>query len=49
MMTDIDELTRMVDEASADTGDRYPQLVALHDALREALSETDGDAAATGR
>lgn len=48
-MADIEQLQQMVDEAASDPTDRYPRLVVLHDALREALSETDGDAAAAGR
>lgn len=48
-MTDLDRLTAMVDEVAAAQGDRYPQLVAVHDALQGALAETDGDAQAPGR
>lgn len=46
-MTDrIDEL---IARAESTEGDRYEVLMDIHDAVREALSETDGDAAATGR
>lgn len=48
-MTSIERVTEIVDQAAKAEGDRYEQLVAAHDALREALAETDGDAAATGR
>mgnify|MGYP001066649773 FL=1 len=48
-MTDLDRLTAMVDEVAAAQGDRYPQLVAVHDALQAALAETDGDTQAPGR
>ncbi len=48
-MTDLDELTAMVEGVVAYEGDRYPQLVAAHDALREALARTDGDTQAAGR
>ncbi len=48
-MIDLDRLTAMVDDVAAAQGDRYPQLVAVHDALQEALAETDGNAQAPGR
>lgn len=48
-MTELDRLTAMVDDVAAAQGDRYPQLVAVHDALQEALAETDGDTQAPGR
>lgn len=48
-MRDLDELTETVDQVATIEGDRYEQLVAVHDALRTALAETDGDAQAAGR
>lgn len=48
-MKDLDELTSMVDKIEAVQGDRYEQLSAAHDALREALAHTDGDPQAAGR
>ncbi len=48
-MSDLDELTDMVEQVSTVQGDRYDQLVAAHDALREALAHTDGDTQAAGR
>jgi hypothetical protein len=44
-----DRLDDLLDRAESEQGDRYPLLIDIHDALREALAETDGDAAATGR
>ena len=49
MMADLDVLTAMVEQATTAEGDRYPPLVGIHDALRAALSETDGDPSAAGR
>jgi len=48
-MGDIDEVTGMVEQAEQSEADRYPLLVDIHDALRVALAETDGDASASGR
>lgn len=48
-MKDLDELTLMVEAISTSEGDRYGQLSAAHDALREALAHTDGDPQAAGR
>lgn len=45
----LDELTSMVEQTASTTGDRYQMLVDVHDALREALSETDRDPTAAGR
>jgi hypothetical protein len=42
-------LEELIERAESQPGDRYPLLIEIHDALREALAETDGDAAATGR
>jgi hypothetical protein len=39
----------MVDQVATAEGDRYPQLVAAHDALRAALASTDADPQAPGR
>lgn len=47
-MTDLDRLTDAVDAVSTADGDRYSQLVEVHEQLRAALAET-GDSAATGR
>lgn len=49
-MVDIDRVNEMVGQAEqAEQSDRYSRLVDIHDALRVALAETDGDASATGR
>jgi len=48
-MADIQDVTAMVGQAEQSEGDRYSRLVDIHDALRVALSETDGDASAPGR
>ena len=52
-MVDIDRVNEMVGQAEqaeqAEQADRYSRLVDIHDALRVALAETDGDASATGR
>lgn len=48
-MSDFDALSELVDAAATAEGDRYPQLVAAHDAIREALAQTDGDPQAAGR
>lgn len=48
-MTDPEKLAEMVEEAARAEGDRYPRLVGIHDALRDALAETDGGPAAAGR
>jgi hypothetical protein len=45
----LDDLTNMVEAASTQSGDRYESLVEIHDALRAALDETDGDPSAAGR
>ncbi len=45
----LDDLTEMVEAASTQSGDRYESLVEIHDALRAALDETDGDPSAAGR
>ncbi len=42
-------LEELIERAESQPDDRYPLLIEIHDALREALAETDGDAAATGR
>ena len=42
-------IEEMIDGAESLEGDRYPLLLDIHDALRTALAETDGDPAATGR
>lgn len=47
--TRLEDLTSMVEQAATSSGDRYQLLVDLQDALREALSETDGDPSAAGR
>lgn len=44
-----DRLDDLIDRAESEQGDRYAMLIDIHDALREALAETDGDTAATGR
>lgn len=44
-----DHIEEMIDSAESLEGDRYPLLLDIHDALRTALAETDGDPAATGR
>lgn len=44
---DLDALTEQVQQAVSAQGDRYQQLVAAHDAVREALA--DDDAQAPGR
>jgi hypothetical protein len=44
---DLDAVEQVVDAATTAQGDRYEQLVAAHDAVRDAL--TDDDAQATGR
>ena len=46
---DMEDLEKVVDEATAAEGDRYEGLVAAHDAIREALARTDDDAQAPGR
>lgn len=48
-MTDLDQVTALVDDAARTDGDRYDKLVAAHDALRAALADTDGDTQAAGR
>jgi hypothetical protein len=48
-VTDLDGLTVMVEQVAGADGDRYDQLVAAHDALRDALARTDGDTQAAGR
>jgi hypothetical protein len=48
-MRSLDDLTAMVESASTSTGERYSMLVEIHDAIRAALVETDGDPSATGR
>ena len=45
----LDNLTQMVAAASTRSDDRYESLVQIHDALRAALDETDGDPSAAGR
>lgn len=44
-----DRLEELIQRAESEQGDRYQLLSDIHDAVREALAETDGDAAATGR
>ncbi|MCB0902258.1 MAG: hypothetical protein KDB83_09100, partial [Actinobacteria bacterium] len=44
-----DRLDDLIDRAESEQGDRYAMLIDIHDALREALAETDGDTAAAGR
>ncbi len=46
---DLGPLEDKVEAVASDTGDRYEQLVEVHDALRQALAETDSDPAAPGR
>ncbi|MEI2644134.1 MAG: hypothetical protein U0R28_04770 [Candidatus Nanopelagicales bacterium] len=41
---DLDALTEQVEQALAADGDRYPHLVAAHDAVREALADDDTQA-----
>lgn len=48
-MTDPEQLAQMVEQAAQVEGDRYSLLVGIHDALRDALAETDGGPAAAGR
>lgn len=48
-MADLEQLTDMVDEVATQTGERYEQLVRAHDALRDALAETDGGTPTAGR
>ncbi len=48
-MADPEEIEQMVDQAEQAEGDRYPLLAGIHDALREALTGTDGDPTAAGR
>jgi hypothetical protein len=45
----LNNLTQMVEAASTRSDDRYESLVQIHDALRAALDETDGDPSAAGR
>ena len=44
-----DRLDDLIDRAESEQGDRYAMLIDIHDALREALADTDGDTAAAGR
>lgn len=44
-----DHLEELIDRAQSQEGDRYPLLLDIHDALRAALAETDGDPTASGR
>jgi hypothetical protein len=49
-MVDIERVNEMVGQVEqAEQADRYSRLVEIHDALRVALAETDGDASAPGR
>lgn len=48
-MSSMDDLTALVDVASTTTDDRYQLLVDIHDGIRAALVETDGDPSAAGR
>lgn len=48
-MADPEKIADMVEQVAQTEGDRYSRLVDIHDALRDALAETDGGPAATGR
>ncbi|HQR79682.1 MAG TPA: hypothetical protein PLT68_05640, partial [Actinomycetota bacterium] len=49
LMADPEKIADMVEQVAQTEGDRYSRLVDIHDALRDALAETDGGPAATGR